>query len=59
MRLHELPAETMRAASEPSVEVPRHRTEIASCAAEGDVSVGPHQVLSAVLVAPNPQSHST
>jgi hypothetical protein len=47
---HELPR---RAAREPPVEVHRQRAEVASSAPEANVTVGPHQVLGAVLGAPD------
>src|SRR5918994_7109407 len=47
--LARLASGTRRAAAEPSVEVHRHRAEIASSAPEADMTVGPYQVLGGIL----------
>ena len=41
---------------EPTIEVHRHPTEIASSAPEADVAVGSHQVLGGTQSRPHPQS---
>jgi hypothetical protein len=50
---HELSADSRRAAREPPVQVHHHRDEVASSAAKANVTVGPHQVLDAVLDVPD------